>query len=224
MLHSGLPWPVFLVCFSGTRRPRACSSAIYPAGSIVAAHKQRRGFYCSRCLARQKSLKNIRVILQALLSPTLAYFMNADQLQCLLNDQIPLTLAMQLKVAHVDERRVQLLAPLDPNRNLHGTAFAGSLYCVATLAGWSLLSAYVAERGWHGAVVLRHGDIRYLRPVASELVAEATWADDDSLPAFLADVGRRGKGRVIIPVTIRQADKIAVSFNGEFVFSQHQEG
>lgn len=147
--------------------------------------------------------------------------MNADQLQQLLLEQIPLSAAMQIHVQRADPQQVLLLAPLQPNRNLHGTAFAGSLYSLATLAGWSLLSLYAKAQGWHGDVVLRHGDIRYLRPINGDLQAQAAWADDGSLVALQQEVQRRGRGRVVIPVSLRHDNKVAVAFNGEFVFSAH---
>ncbi len=147
--------------------------------------------------------------------------MNADQLQQLLFAEIPLTAAMQLQVQQAGGDEVRLRAPLAPNRNLHGSAFAGSLYSVATLAGWSLLTVYAEQQGWLGSVVLRHGDIRYLRPVVGDLEASANWDDPAQLTTLHDDVQKRGRGRAIIAVKLHQDGKVAVSFNGEFVFSQH---
>jgi len=147
--------------------------------------------------------------------------MNADQLQALLYREIPLSVAMQLQVHSVSPEQLSLYAPLLPNRNLHGTAFAGSLYSLATLAGWSLLTVHVAERQWSGSVVLRHADIRYQRPVEGDLTATALFADGDSVLALAHELERRQRGRIVIPVTIAHDGKLAVSFNGEFVFHRH---
>ena len=44
------------------------------------------------------------------------------------HEEIPLSAAMGLKIVDGDDGALTLRAPLEPNRNVHGTGFAGSLY------------------------------------------------------------------------------------------------
>jgi len=53
--------------------------------------------------------------------------------------RIPITKAMQAKVQSFDGNVLVVEAALEPNINLHGTAFAGSLYTVSALTGWSMV-------------------------------------------------------------------------------------
>jgi thioesterase domain-containing protein len=63
--------------------------------------------------------------------------------------------------------------------------------------------------------------MRYLRPISTDLYAHAHWADESDVLALQQDLTRRGRGRVVIPVTLQQDEKAAVRFTGEFVFSAH---
>ena len=52
---------------------------------------------------------------------------------------IPLTAAMGVVVESYDGLTLAVRAPLPPNRNLHGTVFAGSLFSVCALTGWGAI-------------------------------------------------------------------------------------
>ena len=64
--------------------------------------------------------------------------------------------------------RVVLRAPLAPNANHKGTAFGGSLFCVAVLTGWAWATRYIAARGLNADAVIQESTIRYLKPVHGE--------------------------------------------------------
>lgn len=61
-------------------------------------------------------------------------------LQARLLEEIPLARHMEIRVLCSDRRSLLLSAPLAANSNHKGTAFGGSLYSVAVLAGWGLLT------------------------------------------------------------------------------------
>lgn len=141
------------------------------------------------------------------------------ELQTLLHEKIPLTHAMKVQVLVANSERVELGCPLPPNQNPHGTAFAGSLYSLASLAGWSLVSLYAEQQRLSGSVVLRHADIRYLRPVHTALHACAELSTQDMLACTGTDLQRRGRARIVVPVSILCENKLAVQFSGEFVLT-----
>ena len=72
-----------------------------------------------------------------------------------LHDEIPLTRAMDVRVAAYDGNLLRLTAPLSPNVNDKGTAFGGSLYSLAVLCGWSLLHLKVKEAGLSYNIVIQ---------------------------------------------------------------------
>ena len=53
--------------------------------------------------------------------------------------EIPITDAMDLGPVRFDDHGLTVRADLAPNVNVHGTAFAGSLYAIAALSGWGLV-------------------------------------------------------------------------------------
>ena len=59
--------------------------------------------------------------------------MNPAALAAFLHEKIPLSAAMDVSVVSASASEVVLEAPLDPNINVHGTMFGGS---VSTLACW----------------------------------------------------------------------------------------
>ena len=68
-----------------------------------------------------------------------------------LHREIPLTAAMSARVVRSEPGEVEICAPLAPNKNLHGTAFAGSLATLGLISGWVVL-----DRALHGAQVKAH--------------------------------------------------------------------
>ncbi|MBA4381573.1 MAG: thioesterase [Sideroxydans sp.] len=142
---------------------------------------------------------------------------HAAALEQTLHRDIPITREMGIRVAAYDGKHLRLTAPLAPNVNDKGTAFGGSLYSVAVLCGWSLLRLKLNEAGLEKKnIVIQEANTRYLRPVTGELQAEChlvpeAWQD------FLQPMQQRGRARITLSVVIRQQDKAAVEFTGQYV-------
>ncbi len=99
--------------------------------------------------------------------------MTADEFTAFLHDNIPLTRALQVRVATLDATQIRLSAPLAPNLNHHGTAFGGSLAALGILAGWCVVHHGLAEHALDVALVVRRSTLDYLRPGTGELHAES---------------------------------------------------
>jgi thioesterase domain-containing protein len=82
------------------------------------------------------------------------------ELEATWHREIPLATAMQVAVEGYDGARLTIRAPLAPNRNLHGTAFAGSLFSVCALTGWGATWLKFRERGLSGLIVIAESTIR----------------------------------------------------------------
>jgi thioesterase domain-containing protein len=134
---------------------------------------------------------------------------------------IPLAAAMSIGVAGYDGRTLTVRAPLPPNRNLHGTAFAGALFSTCVLTGWGATWLALRECGLSGVIVVADGNIHYRKAVAGELVCRCT-PDADALREGLGQFSAKGRASFNLTCAIDQDDKRAVTFTGKYVVhAQH---
>lgn len=136
-----------------------------------------------------------------------------EELEQVWHDTIPLTRALAIKVESFDGETLTVAAALAPNINLHGTAFAGSLYAISALCGWSMVHLQLAMRELHGSIVLAEGHIRYLKPVAEDIVAVCSFGEQ---AAAFDRLGDSGKARFPLTTRIAARGEDAALFDGEF--------
>lgn len=148
--------------------------------------------------------------------------MTPTELTTLLHQEIPLTRALGLAVETASPDRIRVIGPFEANRNLHGTVFAGSIYCFATLAGWALVHSYCRGQQLAASVVLRHADIRYLKPLPEAPAAEAWLPEPEQVEAFVHSLRSKGRGRLLVPAELKTGDQVAARFLGEFVATGHR--
>lgn len=142
-------------------------------------------------------------------------------LEALLYREIPLSRAMQVRVASWQEHELRLHLPLQANCNLHDSMFGGSLYCGALLAGWGWLHLRLQEAGMQGAVVIKDAQISYLLPVIADAVACCSAPEPAAWSKFVATFERRGVARLTLDTRVLMANgEVAARFNGQFVL-QH---
>lgn len=141
----------------------------------------------------------------------------AEALRAVLRESMPVAGRLGVEVESYRDRRLTLRAPLALNLNDKGTAFAGSLAMVATLAGWSLVWLVLRERGIGGDIVLQDSTVKYLRPITSDFVATAEWPEEAALAALFDAIARRGKGRLKLEVSIADDEGAIVRFTGRYV-------
>ena len=130
----------------------------------------------------------------------------AGQLQAFLDEHIPLTRAMQLRVVSLDETGLRLDAPLAPNVNDKGTAFGGSLASLLTLAGWGLLWSRCRKAGWACDIVIHRGEIRYRRPVNGVLRAHCPPPAAAAWQTFERELRDTGLARIALQPVVLDAD------------------
>lgn len=129
---------------------------------------------------------------------------------------IPLAAAMGIGVESYDGSTLAARAPLQPNRNLHGTAFAGSLFSLCVLTGWGATWLKFRERGLAGVIVVAESRIQYRKAATGELVCRCT-LDAAALEASLAPFASTGRLRLDLTCAIDSGDKRAVNFTGTYV-------
>lgn len=129
---------------------------------------------------------------------------------------IPLAAAMGIGVESYDGATLTVRAPLQPNRNLHGTAFAGSLFSLCVLTGWGATWLAFRERGLSGVIVVADSSIQYRKAVSGDLVCRCTPVAD-ALGTGLAQFESTGRLRLDLACTIDAGDRRAVNFTGTYV-------
>lgn len=140
-----------------------------------------------------------------------------EQLRAILRTEVPITQHLGVEVASYRSGCLTLRAPLAANINHKGTAFAGSLNAIATLAGWGLLWLALREAGLRGHVVIQDSSVRYLRPVAGDFHATCGPPHESALTRLLESVRRRGLGRIALETVVADARGEAVTFSGRYV-------
>lgn len=134
-----------------------------------------------------------------------------------LSEEMPVTRHLGLTVVGRREGSLVLRAPLHANVNHRGTAFAGSLNALATLAGWSTVWLLLLRHGVTANVVIQDSTVRYDRPVRSDFEARCAEPDSETAAKLIAVVRRRGRGRINLTVTVHDEAGVAVRFGGRYV-------
>ena len=123
-----------------------------------------------------------------------------------IRDNIPLAENMQFAVVGLTENTIEVAAPLEPNINIHGTGFAGSLYSISVLTAWALTSAMVRELGFEADVVVRKAEIAYRLPVTSTIRCVCSCLDSDKV-LFAESLSNKHKARLSLTVDIGQKNE-----------------
>jgi thioesterase domain-containing protein len=130
--------------------------------------------------------------------------------------EIPIVAAMGMAVAGYDGRLLTVRAPLRPNRNVHGTAFAGSLSSACVLTGWGAIWLALRERGQHGVIYAAESTIQYRKGVYDDFLCRCP-LDGAAIDAALVKLEAAGRASFELSCSIDGDDKPAVSFTGRYV-------
>ncbi|MGD8349880.1 MAG: YiiD C-terminal domain-containing protein [Gammaproteobacteria bacterium] len=125
----------------------------------------------------------------------------AESLQRKIRAAIPLSKAMQFTIESLDGESIRVSAPLEPNVNIHGTGFAGSIYSVAVLTGWALCTHILEDAGLDAELVVARAEIRYRGPVTGPLQC-ATATDTAARDRFLHATRSQGKALLELEVEV----------------------
>ena len=129
--------------------------------------------------------------------------------------EIPISKAMGIHVVEFSNDALMVRAELAPNINVHGTAFAGSLYAIAALCGWGMTWLQLKTRSVDGSIVIADGRIHYERPVQEPIVAICRFTTADQADA-LRRLESTGKTRFILECVIAAKGQEAARFTGDY--------
>jgi thioesterase domain-containing protein len=129
--------------------------------------------------------------------------------------EIPIAAAMGMVVDRYDGEALTVRAPLQPNRNAHGTTFAGSLYTACVLTGWGVIWLALRERGLNGTIYAADSTIQYRKGVLDDFVCRCA-LDPVSLGA-LDQLAATERASLELTCKIESGTKLAVNFTGRYV-------
>jgi thioesterase domain-containing protein len=142
-------------------------------------------------------------------------------LQSRIDTEIALARHIRVVVERADDQALVLSAPLQANANHKGTAFGGSLYCVAALTGWAWATRYLNMHGIPADAVIQRSNVEFLAPVHGELRAHLIAPAAAEIDKFRKMLERAGRGRIQLRVELRTtaagaARAVAARFDGMF--------
>ncbi len=133
-----------------------------------------------------------------------------QELEQRIRDGIPIAAQMDFRVQELTPTGIKVIGGGEENVNVHGTAFAGSLYAICTLALWGLISARLPS---DAALVLAEGHIKYRQPIQGEILAHCD-IPGIKMDAFLSRLERQGKALLTATVRVPGSKGTAAEFEG----------
>ncbi|MCH6564463.1 MAG: YiiD C-terminal domain-containing protein [Proteobacteria bacterium] len=122
-------------------------------------------------------------------------------LQNKIQSSIPLSDAMQFTIVELDSCSILVRAPLQPNVNVHGTVFAGSIYSVAVLAGWALCTHIMELNQMAGDLVVADAKIKYHSPISGDIECQGEVNEVDR-DAFCSGYKKLGKSKLKLTINV----------------------
>lgn len=143
-----------------------------------------------------------------------------QELQTLWHNQIPISDKMGVKISQYTGYRFEVSALINANLNPSEFMFAGSIFTMATLAGWGFIWMLLKERKLQADIVLVDSHIRYVAPVKERPRAEASV---ESLSGDFERLASGRKDRVTVEVSVYSGEQRASTFTGTYMLFPSQE-
>ncbi len=128
---------------------------------------------------------------------------------------IPPAQAMGITVSKVWNNGLELCAPFACNRNDKGTAFAGSIASLLTLAGWGLLTLQFRDPD----IMVVTSEIQYPRPARESLRAVAEISDSE-LERIRHDLQAKQRSRVRLAITLYSGETECATATADYALIQ----
>ncbi len=116
-------------------------------------------------------------------------------------ESIPLSRAMAFEITELTPTRIVTKAPLDPNINIHGTGFAGSIYALGALTAWAYGTYAIEEAGMQADVVIAEANIRYSKPVRTSIRCQCELSLDEA-DLFIRKLDENGRSVTNVDINV----------------------
>ncbi len=140
----------------------------------------------------------------------------AEHIQALWNERIPMAGFMDVQIDSLDDNGLTASVPLAKNCNHMGTAFAGSLQGLATLAGWGVALALAGDQP-DTHLVIQESAAKFLHPVTGDFTAFCPLPNEAQIKKYRHQLEHKGRARIVLDVELKQGDKLVATFTGSFV-------
>lgn len=137
----------------------------------------------------------------------------AAELVAQLQQEIPLTGAMQMSLASWDGRTLVLQVPLPPNVNDKGTAFAGSITALGCITGWSLLTLWSEPLFGHCQCAVYDAQFHFSQPLKGDFTATVSLPD---ITHLVDSLRRKGKGKVSLDIELADSHGVATRLHARY--------
>jgi len=126
--------------------------------------------------------------------------------------------AEAMGIGRQSDKPGHLLLPLTPNINDKGTAFAGSIFSLAVLAGYEIALERSNQLNLSGNLFLLSSHITYHQPGLSDLIAQGRIIDD-----LKPTRKSNWKMRIDVEVIEAQSQSLCATFDGLYVLQVENE-
>jgi thioesterase domain-containing protein len=114
--------------------------------------------------------------------------------------------ALGIAVSNHWENGISLTAPLAPNLNDKGTAFAGSISSLLVLTGWALVAQALESAGLAAEVMVVKSATEYAKAVKAGMRTEASVAPDEFVRIF-QELETCGRSRIAIKIRLHAQEE-----------------
>lgn len=146
----------------------------------------------------------------------------AQALLARIHQEIPLTAALQLVLVGFDGNTLVLGAPLAPNINDKGTAFAGSITALGNITGWSLLTLWSARHFNACRVAIADAHFAFDKPLRGDFTASVSLPSAEDCAGLLESLWRKGRGKVDLRISLADAEGEAVVLQARYAVWQER--
>lgn len=143
--------------------------------------------------------------------------MELDQVLTYIQQHIPITRHLGVKIQSFDGQRVIISAPLEQNKNLHGTAFGGSQAAIGILTGWSLIYLKLKQLGIENDLVIQKSSYDFTQPVTADFTATCKLPLASEFEFFLKTLKEKGKARLTLTAEIESEKGMCGIHKGLYV-------
>ena len=127
-------------------------------------------------------------------------------LEKLIKTEIPVSKHFKFKIEDYNNNSLKISAPLIQNKNDKGMVFAGSIFSIASLTGWGLLTLKFKEQKINTKLAMYKGNIIYKKPVQNDFISQCNISNEEWLK-LKNGVLDNSTGKIILKIRIKEKRK-----------------
>lgn len=150
--------------------------------------------------------------------------MNKNELQTYIEEHIPIIKKMNFNILEL-EPEVKIIGLYDEHINHRNSVFGGSIASLLTLAGWAKMKNLMDNYDDKATIVIQNSEIKYLKPVLTDFIAETIQVDEKILIKSLNMFKKKNKMRLDLKVVLKELNKgeVLAEFIGRFVVVNNEK-